>query len=226
VEGKIMAKGASSKESPKWGLIDLMRWKLLPEAAGGGDAFLFKFKDAWVRHNRAAIKSAAAAQAIPPELLAGTAWIEVGGDPTFVDRLAFEVRSFDWSGPKWVDEHLTITKPPAKTSFGSVSIQLRTAAQTLGLDVANMSSSELTHLATSLEKDAYNLTVVAKHLRQLLEHDFPGGDGRTLTPEQIKVVGARYNRGMGLSLEQIRKNLSYGEALLKRWDRMTGLLAG
>lgn len=37
---------------------------------------------------------------MPPELIAGVGWIEVAGDPNFIDRVAFEVRSFDWSGPK------------------------------------------------------------------------------------------------------------------------------
>jgi hypothetical protein len=41
--------------------------------------------------------------------------IEVGGDPTFVDRMAYEVQSLDWSGPKWVDDRLTLTREPSST---------------------------------------------------------------------------------------------------------------
>src|SRR5262249_18409432 len=93
----------ASNNSPVWGVIDFLRWKLVPERLGGRSAFSRRFKGGWVRHNRANIKMAAAAYNIPPELLAGTAWIEVGGDPTFIDRVAFEVRSFDWSGPDFVD---------------------------------------------------------------------------------------------------------------------------
>ena len=40
----------------------------------------------------------------------------------------------------------------------------------------------------------------------------------------MHVVGARYNRGMGLSLEQIRKNTSYGNFIVKFWPRFTMLL--
>ena len=63
------------------------------------------------------IRSSAERYRIPAELIAGVCWIEVGGEPNFIDRVAFEVRSFDWSGPDWIDRHLTVTKQPAKTSL-------------------------------------------------------------------------------------------------------------
>lgn len=215
---------SSSNGSPTWGVIDLFWWKVVPEDLGGGTAFLQRFKDGWVRHNRFTILGVAKAAKLPPQLVAGTAWIEAGGDPTFIDRLAFEVRSFDWSGPDWVDEHLTITKEPSMTSFGAVSMQLRTAARTMGLDIQSMTDEDVRGLAGCLEKDSFNLRLVAKHLSDLARHDFPKADTENLTPEQIKVIGARYNRGIGLSLESIKKNTSYGDFILKIWPRLTALL--
>lgn len=213
-----------SNNSPTWGLMDLAAWKLLPARFGGGIAYIQRFKDAWVQHNKELIKTAATKQKMPPELLAGVCWIEVGGDPNFIDRVAFEVRAFDWSGPDWVDRNLTITNHPAKTSFGSVSIQLRTAAQTLGLDPAKMSPSQHRDLASCLQKDAFNIDVVARHLRQLIDHDGLQPNPPQLTMEEVRVVGARYNRGVGLSLENIKKNTSYGDFIVRFWPRFVNLL--
>lgn len=213
-----------SNNSPTWGLVDLFAWKLLPERFGGGIGYIQRFKDAWVQHNKAQIKSAAAQYNMLPELLAGVCWIEVGGDPNFIDRVAFEVRSFDWSGPEWVDKNLTITKNPIKTSFGSVSIQLRTAAETLGLDPSAMSIIQQRNLATCLQKDTFNIQIVARHLRKLLDHDHLQKKPPHLDMDQVRIVGARYNRGIGLSLEDIKKNMSYGNFIVKFWPRFTNLL--
>lgn len=213
----------ASNGSPQWGLFDLLAWKLLPEKLGGGIPYIQKFKDGWVRHNRTQINTCAVRHGMPAELLAGVCWIEVGGDPNFIDRVAFEVRSFDWSGPAWMDQYLTLTKNPSLTSFGSVSIQLRTAAETLG-DSSPMSTSRLRRLAACLEKDVFNIGIVARHLRMLIDHDGLQKDPPQLTFEQVRIIGARYNRGIGLSLEQIRKNTSYGDFIVKFWPRFKRLL--
>lgn len=215
---------SESNDSPTWGLLDLAAWKMLPQRFGGGIAYIQRFKDAWVQHNQESIKSAAAKHKLPPELLAGVCWIEVGGDPNFIDRVAFEVRAFDWSGPDWVDRNMTMTRNPSRTSFGSVSIQLRTAAQTLGFDPARMSTSEQRDLATCLQKDVFNIDVVALHLRQLIDHDGLQPNPPQLPIDAVRIVGARYNRGIGLSLDDIRKNTSYGDFIVKFWPRFSGLL--
>ncbi|HKP58397.1 MAG TPA: hypothetical protein VJV78_16845 [Polyangiales bacterium] len=208
---------------PKWGFMDLAAWKLVPEMFGGGRAYIQRFKDAWVRHNKRTIIQTAHRLSMPPQLLAGVCWIEVGGDPNVIDDVAFGVRSFDWSGGPAIDLR-TVTKNPTLTSFGSVSIQLRVAAETLGLDASKMSYSELRTLATCIEQDTYNIEVVAKHLRQLINHDKFQQNNTPLTMDQVRVVGARYNRGAALSLEKIKKNTSYGDFIVKFWPRFTGLL--
>jgi hypothetical protein len=157
-------------------------------------------------------------------LLAGIYWIDIRIDPNFIDRVAFEVRDFDWSGSHWIDKHLTLTSPPTKTSFGAVSMQLRTAAETLGLDSNKMGTSQLRELAICLQKDIFNIDIVGKHLLQLIKRDGFQSDLPNLSQEQIKIVGARYNRGIGLSIEKIKKDTSYGDFIIKFWPRFVRLL--
>jgi hypothetical protein len=209
-------------KSPVWGVMDVLQWKLVPEKWGGGVGYIQKFKDSWVIHNRQTIKFAAAEFKLPAELLAGVCWIEVGGDPNFIDSVAFEVRAFDWSGPEYVDRYLTLTSPPEKTSFGFVSMQLRTAAKTLGLDATKMKASDLRRLAACLEKDNYNINLVARHLRELADYDnLPS----QLSMDDIRVVGARYNRGIIPTLAEIKRNTSYGNFIVKHWQRFNKLVA-
>jgi hypothetical protein len=221
---------------PKWTAVDAMSWKLLPEWAGGGAPRLFAYKDGWVKYNAKAIKEASARHKIPAILLASVAWAEAGGMPDFVDDVAFSVRSFDWSGPDWVDKHMTITSTPAKTSFGSVSIQLRAAARELGVDVETMSYSRQHDLAVCLETDVFNLEVVAKHLHGLILFDYPKADTLNLTDEQFVIAGSRYNRGTQRKLADfvaslaakadspLREYTSYGRRMLQHRDRVQRLL--
>lgn len=65
----------------KWGVLDLLKWKLIPDRFGGGIPYIQKFKDAWVKENKRAIKIVATQYKMPHELLAGVCWIEVAGDP-------------------------------------------------------------------------------------------------------------------------------------------------
>ena len=215
---------SATNSSPTWGLWDLFNWKIVPQRFGGGVSYIQAFKDAWVQRNKHLIFAEAKANMFPAPLLAGVCWIEVGGDPTFIDSLAFEVRSFDWSGPNWVDRNLTATNHPTRTSFGAVSMQLRTAAETIGLEPGTMTHSDLSRLADCLEKDVYNITIVARHLRQLIDHDDLQQNPPALSKEAIRYAGARYNRGIGLSLTLIREDTSYGDFILKLWPRFENLL--
>jgi len=221
---------------PKWTTVDAMSWKLAPEWAGGGAPRLFAYKDGWIKYNAKTIKAAAARHNIPPILLASVAWAEAGGMPDFVDDVAFSVRSFDWSGPDWIDKHLTITSTPAKTSFGSVSMQLRVAARELGVDPETLSYSRQHDLAVCLETDVFNLEIVARHLHGLILFDYPKADTLNLTDEQFVIVGSRYNRGTSRKLADfvaslaakpdspLREYTSYGRRMLQHRDRVQHLL--
>ncbi|WP_084883829.1 hypothetical protein [Pantoea septica] len=208
-------------KSPSWTFLDVLRWKVLPEKLGGGRAYARGFKDAWVKKHSYLIRSAALRYKLPPELLAGVCWIEVGGDPNIIDRFAFEVRAIDWSGPACIDRNFTITSPPAKTSFGFVSMQLRTAAKTMGLNADHMSTSELRSLSLCLEKDTYNINLAAMHLRQLADYDKLSS---RLSMNDVKIIGARYNRGTNPTLESIKKDTRYGDFIVKNWQYFNKLV--
>ena len=203
----------SSNNSAHWGTLDATMWKLVPEWLGGGKPYIRDFKTAWVQHNKNIIRSVATDFSLPPELLAGVCWIEVGGDPEFFDIAAYKKRAaFQRLG--WED------KPKGKTSFGQVSMQLTTAAQTLGMDTNKMRDTEYLNLARCLEIDVFNIAIVGKHLRQLADHD----GFTTIGLEEVRIIGARYNRGMHLSIEQIRKNTSYGDFIVNNWQMFSNML--
>jgi hypothetical protein len=214
----------ASNNSPSWGVMDVLRWKAWPERLGGGRGYIQQWKDAWVRHNRTHIREVALRHGFPAEVLAGVCWIEAGGDPVLIDRVAFEVRSFDWSGPDWMDRHMTVTHPPARTSFGAVSMQLRTAAQTLGMNPATTTQDDLRTLARCLEHDVFNIDLVGRHLRQLIDLDGMQMHRPALSVPAIRVLGARYNRGASLTLKQIATNTSYGDFIVRNLRRFSTLV--
>lgn len=208
-------------QSPSWTFMDVFKWKVIPERFGGGRKFARGFKDSWVINHRRLIKSAAMMNKLPPELLAGVCWIEVGGDPNVVDRYAFELRVIEHSGPDFIDKHFSIMPKPERTSFGFVSMQLRTAARTMGLDTDKMSVPEIRALSVCLEKDTYNINLAAMHLRQLANFDkLPD----PLTPDDIRIIGARYNRGITSTLESIKKDSRYGDFIVRNWVYFNKLL--
>ncbi len=226
----------TSPSYPKWTAFDLLAWKLWPEQWRGGTRYLFAYKDGWVAYNRLRIAAAAGRAGIAAELLAGVAWEEVGGDPDFTDMPKVHIREFDWSGPDFVDRHLTITKPPGQTSLGSVSIQLQAAAHELGLRPDTLNHERRMNLAQCLETDAFNIEVVARHLRGLIAHDYPHASPMALSDEQFAIAGSRYNRGTRRALSDYeasfraapgsagREYTEYGRAMLRRRARVAALL--
>lgn len=210
-----------STSAPAWGMVNLFIWKIVPDKFGGGKGYIQRYKDAWVIHNKSIIRMASARYHLPVELLAGVCWIEVGGDPNFVDRIAFEIRALDWSGPGYIDNNMTMTKPPAKTSFGSVSMQLSTAANALGLDAAHMNIAQLRALSNCLQHDTYNIELVARHLRELANYDHLP---MNLRKEDVRIIGARYNRGIKPTLNEIKRNSSYGNFIVNHWQRFHKLI--
>jgi hypothetical protein len=127
-------------------------------------------------------------------------------------------------------------KPPGSTSVGAVSIQMRNAARELGLSVEEMPFSDQVDMLNCLNTDVFNLTVVAKHLRSLVLHDYPGTQTANLTDEQFIAAGARYNRGTARSLADItnsaklpagargREYSEYGRRMVEHRERVSRLL--
>lgn len=212
-----------SNASPRWTTWKALKWQAL-EQVGRGNSYLFGFKDAWVEHNRETIKSCSKKYQFPSFLLAGVAWNEVGGDPEIVDTVSHAVRSFDWSGPDIIDEHFTITKRPELTSFGPIQMQIRRAAETIGVPLEDLSFHDRHRLGRCLEVDVYNIDITARHLRDLI-----GLDGLQTTPPHLSddgvvIAATRYNRGPHLSLLEIRQNTRYGDVILGRKDKLVKLL--
>jgi hypothetical protein len=205
-----------------WGYGDVVVWKVLPKWLGGDPDRLRNYKDRWVRDHRAAIKRLSLQYNLPPELLAGVAWIETGGKPYTSKLDLYRLRRFDHSGDPLL-EPMTITKKPGFTSMGPVAIQLRRAAETMGVDFDRLNEKEKSELVDCLQNADNDLAIVARHLWQLKQIDFP--DPLPVGPLEIQIIGARYNRGRELSLQQIRLNTSYGDFIVKFIPRLRALLA-
>lgn len=140
--------------------------------------------------------------------------MEYGGDPQCLDYLAYFGRSFDWSGPDWVDKHLTCTRNPQLTSFGNISIQVRRAIETLGYNESSMSMDDYTEIIGALGDPVTNIYICAAHLSDLRNIDYSDISAKEMTDEQIIVIAIRYNRGPELTLDEIKKGTqSYGEGI-------------
>jgi len=229
---------------PKWTSWDIVRWKM-GEWAGGGQPYLHNYKDNYIRFHRHRIKAKAAQHQIPAILLASVAWAEAGGKPDELKPIVFNVRRFDWSGPDWVDKHLTMTHPPEKTSFGIVAMQIGTAARELDrFFSAPPSIQQQAIIKQCLMMDALNIDIAARHLRNLILYDYPDADTLRLTPEQIILAGSRYNRGIDRERQdfinsilapsvdkridpdgyKLRDYTSYGRSLIRHMSHVRGLL--
>ena len=96
------------------------------------------------------------------------------------------------------------------------------------LNIPNLGVSKSTFwvkFSIKNNSDKENLRIVSKHLFTLLKFDFPNKSTRILDNDQIKIAGARYNRGTGMSITALRMNTSYGDFLLKNSVRIRTLLS-
>ncbi len=87
-----------------------------------------------------------------------------------------------------------------------------------------MDNSQLRELANCLQHDVFNIQLAARHLYQLAEKDGFQVSLPHLTKEQIRIIGARYNRGVSLSLEKIKEDTSYGDFIINNWLHFSSLL--
>jgi len=190
--------------------------------------YLRNYKNEWVRTYADDIQEAAERHDIPPELLAGVAWVEAGGQPDSLDNHVYNLRKrFPWL-ESLDDQNLPgpldrLTGPPEETSFGTIQMQIRVAAQELGYpDPDNLSTEQEHEIIEKLQEPETNIDLVARHLDSLRNHDGFPADPDQLTDEQIAVIATRYNRGVEPSLEDIQANPDYGNLLIRL--RNEGLL--
>lgn len=183
------------------------------------------YKDGWIVYNAEYIKCLSNQYSLPPLMLAGVAWKEVGGKPKTTDDLVFLGRTFDYHGNNVINKHFTIGKHPSLTSFGSVSMQLRRAAPYLGINPKDMSLDDLCLVIGELRSDVKNLELVAKHLVDLCKVDYDGINPLTFNDEQISVVCARYNIGPDVSIETVKLIDNYGIDIILKKNHILSLIS-
>ncbi|PHM51790.1 hypothetical protein [Xenorhabdus hominickii] len=211
---------------PRFDATDYARAKWLPDNPYlvTGESYLWAYKAAYLHYNKERIKKYAHEANIPVLLLAGVAVAEAGGTPDrFKAYGVLQIRQMlndTWNGNN---------KKSNATSVGVLAIQLRAAAETLGIDPSTLTNTQQLQLANCLLMDEFNIRVVAFHLRDLILHDNPNiTDTGKLNDEQILLAAVRYNRGIERDKKSILDSLkapigapereysSYGRRLLEK----------
>lgn len=215
---KFSLKKLVPHETVTWSTKDLILWQLQAD-----DSHLLRKKADFIRGYSNVLMTAAAEFDLPPVLVAGIAWREFGGDPMWIDDIAYTVREFDHSGdPYW--EGFTVTTNPLGTSFGNVSIQIRRAATALGFDAETLTPDQLAVIVNVLKDPVSNIFIAAKHIADLRDVDFYGRPAESLTTDELIILATRYNRGPELTLKEIKADTSYGNNIFRRTKLLTQLL--
>ena len=202
-----------------WSTIDLLTWKL-----SNTDNHLLQKKEEFIKGYSNVILAAAHEFNISPVLLAAVSWREFGGDPMWIDDLAYSIRQIDHVSD-FFSEEMSVTRPVLETSFGNVSIQVRRAAAILGYDPETLSGKDARLIAALLKDPVCNLFIAAHHLSDLSKIDFPEKEMTDLTDDDLKITATRFYRGPELTLDQIKADTRYGENVLKRFELLNSLLA-
>ena len=175
--------------------------------------YIHQYKAYFVHGLRDPIKIAAGRFDLPPVLLAGTVYNEVGGSD-YIKPAVFQAR-------KWIPH----TGSADETSLGPTSIQVRNAVATLGYNPTTVDPKVKADIVDTLIHDnAFAIFTTAKLLGDLRTRYFPSKGADDLSTEELEVVAARYNRGTRQSPEEILQTLSYGLAIIKRKDQLLKLL--
>lgn len=219
------------KNFRRWDFLDytIARWHEDDPVNYWGDAYLYLYKDSFIRFHKETITKYAHIAKIPALLLADVAWQEAGGKP---DNLKPQVLLYR----QLIDSFRSNNDYSNRVSIGIVAIQIRAVAETLGIEPRSLSTRQQLQIGRCLQDDDFNLKVVALHLRELVEYDYPDSNTDILTDEQLILAGSRYNRGIerqkrdfidAISLpasDQRRNYISYGLAIIKRKDRIKKLI--
>ncbi|MGW1953964.1 hypothetical protein ACWCPI_14585 [Streptomyces sp. NPDC001920] len=164
------------------------RLALLPPAQ---DHYLYLPSDddagrrTYISGNKALINDAAHRSGLPPELLAGVAWMEVEGDPSWIDEAAYGVR-----------RHVPGTGEADRTSMGPIAIQVRRSAEVLGYDPLNLTDAQRAEVVAATKDPGQNIYIASEYLAQLkAESEFADVPPERMTREQMQELAARYNGG-------------------------------
>ncbi|MFF7245220.1 RHS repeat-associated core domain-containing protein [Embleya sp. NPDC008237] len=194
-----------------WNFADFIGWKggLLPAARSrimgffGDSSFgewttnwlsemgkkkLEGFRLQWIRYYNDEIATVAYDLGIPEEVLAGVAFMEVGGPSDMVDSAAYAERSinpFPGSGP--------LTKPAQETSFGPLSTQLVVAADVLGY-TGSLDGDQIRLLKGTLQDPRGAIRIAGMYLAQL-NHDSTGMSPDEMNTQDKMNLISMYNGG-------------------------------
>jgi len=172
-----------------WGASDTLWWR-----TGGADDE-DTFKRQWIYDHRQVIEVAARTYGIPDSLLAGVAYVEIGGKPTYLDDAVDVLRQ---QVPAGAVRHALpyLSAPPDHTSYGPMSIQIRRAADALGYDPDTIAYTQRDAIIGSLKDHRQSLFIAAKHLADLkLTTDFATVPPGQLSTAQEALLAAKYNAG-------------------------------
>ncbi|GKV94438.1 hypothetical protein H2Y56_11605 [Pectobacterium aroidearum] len=219
------------KNYPRWSSLDAAWWKTF-----GGNDYLNKYKDSYIVFHREKIKEISRQYKIPAILLASVAHAEAGGMVDYFKYPTLFSRQVVYSYSNWLGKE-KIIPPPEKTSIGIIAMQIRVVAEIFGKNPSALRNAETTYISICLNKDNFNLTMVARHLYELINYDYLGTDTLNLTDEQFILAGSRYNRGIQRSrsdlirsinaeknLKEVREWTSYGRSMLNHREKITKLL--
>ncbi|MFG2553934.1 hypothetical protein ACGFWF_28825 [Streptomyces sp. NPDC048581] len=139
----------------------------------------------YISGNKALIHDAARNSGLPPEMLAGIAWQEVEGDPSWIDEAAYGVR-----------RHLPGMGEADQTSMGPIAIQVRRSAEVLGYDPENLTDAQRDEVVNASKDPGQNIYIASEYLAQLkAESEFADVPPERMTREQMRELAARYNGG-------------------------------
>ncbi|MDC0772250.1 hypothetical protein [Streptomyces sp. HD] len=139
----------------------------------------------YIAGNKALINDAARNSGLPPEMLAGIAWQEVEGDPSWIDDAAYGVR-----------RHVPGLGVADQTSMGPIAIQVRRSAEVLGYDPEHLTDAQREEVVNASKDPGQNIYIASEYLAQLkAESEFADVPPERMTREQMQELAARYNGG-------------------------------
>ena len=223
---KIWSSHTRVKDYREWSNYDALDY-VMQKVSPIGDDILYLRKSAYVYATADVIKSASDFYGVPSLLIAGVAYNEFGGDPPIVDDAKYVVSKLtpdflDGFGVDIGGQKLRVDKNTSKVSFGNISMQLRRAAETLGY-YEELTTEQEQQMIELLRDDRTAIFLVAGHLRDLMQIDFPGVNPNDLTVDEMKVIIGRYNVGPDVSKE-FAGNCGYALAFEKRIEKLRALI--
>lgn len=166
----------SEEDFHRWNGFDIVRTNL-PENSrfATGKRYLWAYKAAYLQYNKDKIIKYARKEGIPDR---------------FKAYGVLQLRQL-------INDNINGDNKSSNATFvGVLAIQLRAAAETLGINPDTLTPTQQLQLANCLLNDDFNLEVVARHLKSLIIFDCPWlVSTENLTDEQIILAGSRYNRG-------------------------------